>query len=685
MGAGGFVTLPKHRIRMWTFFVKWINMSKYLSVLVFFISLIRSGAFYLPGLAPVTYCARTNSPNCQTDVPVYVNRLTTLSTLIPYEYDRFDLCQNEKDEYQTLNLGQALFGERIKLSPYKLEFMRDVSCETVCEKTYYPGDKEHLQKLLFMEKSIELNYQQNWIIDNMPVTWCYQVEDNYIYCSRSFPLGCYVTRQGKQMNACVMSAKFSEEYTYYFFNHVELTITYQRAHSQDSGESRTEFGRILSAKVQPKSIAYDPHVKRCNYYKAMGIKGGKLTNETTIRYSYSVRWEEDRNYKWSSRWDYILSPPNGNKIMWFSVINSFVVIVFLTAIVLRIAIVSLSRSAESRTNSCCCKKAADKFTWKLIYGDVFRPPGCGMLFAVFNGSGVQVFLTATVTLIFASLGFLSPANRGALETCIVVSFVCLGFPAGLVSARLYKAFGGKKKLLNALLTATACPGIVFLFAMILNLMFWAEGSSAAIPFTTILALLGLWLGVSLPLTFIGAFFEFRRKTSHSQFKTDPVPRHIPSLRFYLKPLMGMIVGGILPFGCIFISEFFILNSIWAGQIFYSYGIMILIFILMAICCALVTVMLCYFHLCAEDYRWWWRSFLSSSFTSVYFFIYCIHYYVNKMEIQGVTSIFIFFGYMLIVTFLIFLMTGTIGFFSCFLFVRKIYGNVKNSEMWSAQG
>ena len=36
-----------------------------------------------------------------------------------------------------------------------------------------------------------------------------------------------------------------------------------------------------------------------------------------------------------------------------------------------------------------------------------------------------------VTLVFACLGFLSPANRGALMTCALVLFVCLGTPAGL--------------------------------------------------------------------------------------------------------------------------------------------------------------------------------------------------------------------------------------------------------------
>lgn len=41
-------------------------------------------------------------------------------------------------------------------------------------------------------------------------------------------------------------------------------------------------------------------------------------------------------------------------------------------------------------------------------------------------------------LVFACLGFLSPANRGALMTCAVVLWVLLGTPAGYVAARYYK-------------------------------------------------------------------------------------------------------------------------------------------------------------------------------------------------------------------------------------------------------
>lgn len=136
------------------------------------------------------------------------------------------------------------------------------------------------------------------------------------------------------------------------------------------------------------------------------------------------------------------------------------------------------------------------------------------------------------------------------------------------------------------------------------------------------------------------------------------------------------MGGILPFGCIFIQLFFILNSIWSHQMYYMFGFLFLVFIILLITCSEATVLLCYFHLCAEDYHWWWRSFLTSSFTAVYLFIYAVHYFFSKLQITGTASTILYFGYTMIMVLIFFLFTGTIGFFACFWFVSKIYSVVK---------
>ena len=58
-----------------------------------------------------------------------------------------------------------------------------------------------------------------------------------------------------------------------------------------------------------------------------------------------------------------------------------------------------------------------------------------------------------------------------------------------------------------------CDRVVFSLFFVLNLVLWIKGSSAAIPFSTLVALLALWFGISVPLTFVGAYFGFRRRVS----------------------------------------------------------------------------------------------------------------------------------------------------------------------------
>ena len=57
--------------------------------------------------------------------------------------------------------------------------------------------------------------------------------------------------------------------------------------------------------------------------------------------------------------------------------------------------------------------------------------------------------------------------------------------------------------------------LVFGIFFLLNLVLWAKQSSGAIPFTTLIALLALWFGISVPLTFIGAYFGFRKRVSEN--------------------------------------------------------------------------------------------------------------------------------------------------------------------------
>lgn len=40
----------------------------------------------------------------------------------------------------------------------------------------------------------------------MPVTWCYEIENNYQYCNTGFPMGCYKP-QNQENNLCATILK----------------------------------------------------------------------------------------------------------------------------------------------------------------------------------------------------------------------------------------------------------------------------------------------------------------------------------------------------------------------------------------------------------------------------------------------------------------------------------------------
>ncbi len=81
-----------------------------------------------------------------------------------------------------------------------------------------------------------------------------------------------------------------------------------------------------------------------------------------------------------------------------------------------------------------------------------------------------------------------------------------------------------------------------------------------------------------------------------------VPRPIPPQPAYLNLWVSILVGGLLPFGAVFVEMFFILSSIWQHRFYYMFGFLGLVFLILLITCSEMTIVLCYLHLCAEDYR-----------------------------------------------------------------------------------
>ena len=143
-----------------------------------------------------------------------------------------------------------------------------------------------------------------------------------------------------------------------------------------------------------------------------------------------------------------------------------------------------------------------------------------------------------------------------------------------------------------------------------------------------IAVASICIFVILPLTLVGTVLgEFTNHKNNSSFKTqaiktfcnfsgrnlagtpdypcriNAVPRPIPEKKWFMEPLVIIPLGGVLPFGSIFIEMYFIFTSFWAYKIYYVYGFMLLVFFILAIVTICVTIVCTYFLLNAEDYRW----------------------------------------------------------------------------------
>lgn len=123
--------------------------------------------------------------------------------------------------------------------------------------------------------------------------------------------------------------------------------------------------------------------------------------------------------------------------------------------------------------------------------------------------------------------------------------------------------------------------------------------------------------------------------------------------------------------------YFILKSMWQDQYYYMYGFLFLVFCLLIVTCIEVTIVMIYFQLLNEDYRWQWKSFLVSSSSTWHIFAFSILQYLSKGDYHvGMMAGVVYFTYLVVGLAVYFVCTGMIGFWMCYWFLRQIYGAVK---------
>lgn len=565
-------------------------------------------------------------------IPLHVNKVYSDNSQLQYAYYELPfVCPpsgkthagHESGKRVSLNLGEVLRGDRIMTSDYDIAMGQDSECRYLCN---HKTDRDGVGRA---RKLIDDGYVVEWIVDNLPgATSFVTVDKSHKYYAAGFKLGYKeispATGEPRYFlhNHLILvfrwrkaPGKAGDKGGRVIVGFEVFTSSIEAAHRDRDGCPQDihgdENGLDLYLAPNDTSTAEDQPLSAYSPPQEI-IDDGTTLN---IPYTYSVYFREDNRVEWSRRWDlYFNNQDEGNSIHWLAILNSLVISSLLTAVV--VMIFSRTFAGEGRARSRddhpeagslnpkakksgrISKYSRENLTtglldqstepkkddsssdeelvedvtgWKLLHGDVFRAPRATGFLAPVIGSGTQLVFMAFGLLTLSTFGVLNPSFRGGFVSFGMGLYISAGLLSGYSSARMYKTFNGPDWRRNALVTALLFPGALFTSMFILNLFVWAQSSSTALPFGTLVGIVALWLLIQSPLVYIGSWYASHYSTPYDHpTKTSNVPRQIPSQPWYTTPTYSVLLAGLVPFAVIFIELLFVFRSIWQDKSGYYY-------------------------------------------------------------------------------------------------------------------
>eukprot|EP01025_Chloroclados_australasicus_P021661 TRINITY_DN2271_c0_g1_i1.p1 TRINITY_DN2271_c0_g1~~TRINITY_DN2271_c0_g1_i1.p1 ORF type:complete len:602 (-),score=61.60 TRINITY_DN2271_c0_g1_i1:553-2358(-) len=565
-------------------------------------------------------------------VPLYANKVGPFSNpSVTYEYYDLPFCKPTNGiQYKALGLGEVVDANRLASTPYELNFRVDYDNKVLCNPSLNREEVEQLRRAVKEDWYFQMFYDD-------------------------LPLWGFIGKVEKTLQ------KGGQEYSYYLFTHIHFEIHYNE-------------DQIIEI-----NVSTDPA-------QAIDISEDSMGNEQELKveFTYSVKWASTTIpfEKRLHRYEKFPKNPVHLEIHWFSIINSCVTVLLLTGFLATILMRVLKNdfvkyTREDEGGSVGGIGDEEESGWKFVHGDVFRFPPNKNLFCALLGTGTQLLWLVMFIFLLSQVNVFYPYNRGALYTATIVLYALTAGISGYVAASFYRQMEGEYWVRNILLTTVIFSVPFFVMFLFLNFVAVAYHSTAALPFGTIVVVFFIWALVTIPLTIVGGIAGKNIKHEfYAPVRTNKYPREIPTLPWYRGTLPQMVMAGFLPFSAIYVELYYIFASVWGHKVYIIWSILFIVFLILLVVTAFITVALTYFQLAVEDHRWWWRSFLCGGSTGMFVYGYCFYYYHARSDMSGFMQTTFFFGYMLVVCYGFFIMLGTVGWRASLTFVRSIYKAIK---------
>lgn len=340
---------------------------------------------------PITYCKENTTDtsgqqNCSAQIPVYVNTLDSERTYIPYSYNQFDFCPAiEGFEYSESDLIE--WDDRIFRTTYDVKFLRNEQCRLLCKRPYDLSRIFDIHRISVLKMLMNKQYYQHLFADNLPFQWCYS--QNPLECFVGVPVGYYVDSRGNPSDRRIKKRSDTKPDTFYLFNHLDLTFTYESGTAKSWGDNLGEkVGRITGLKIRPRSIKHEKNnFKNCALDSPLLEIPSSLNYSSvfTVYHSYSVTFIRDDMVSSGDRWHRLLSTlSESNTGKWF-IITAILLVLLLSGPFVFV----LSRTVLTKHELFGWMKSKPLSNpnsgWQAIANDVFRSPKYPLLFSSLIG------------------------------------------------------------------------------------------------------------------------------------------------------------------------------------------------------------------------------------------------------------------------------------------------------------
>ncbi|XP_026466098.1 transmembrane 9 superfamily member 3-like, partial [Ctenocephalides felis] len=215
-----------------------------------------------------------------------------------------------------------------------------------------------------------------------------------------------------------------------------------------------------------------------------------LKTGAVLTFTYEVTWKPS-TVKFENRFDKYLDPNFfQHRIHWFSIFNSFMMVIFLVGLVSMILMRTLrkdyARYSKDEEIDDMERDLGDEYGWKQVHGDVFRHASYSMLFSTLIGVGYQLTTVVFCVIVFTILGNLY-TERGSLLSTAIFVYAATSPINGYFSGSLYSKMGGKVWIRQMLWSTFFLPVLVCGTAFLINFIAIYYHASRAIPFGTMVS------------------------------------------------------------------------------------------------------------------------------------------------------------------------------------------------------